>query len=328
MRNKYYFLKRHLTPFFWLSWLALFLLVTVYKYFNLDLQSLRGIKGPRMLVLVIVCFTAVVFFHELIVGFKNWSGSKQLLLRTGALVAEFFFKILPFFVFIYIYDSLHDITYLINSREFDWLLIKLDRWLLFGSDISLLMEKIINPGLTAWLSVAYVSYFVFYLVNPIVYFFARERKIFDLVLLTVIIANFLGIVLYILVPCVGPVLAQQELFSRELLMPSGEPYQSSGDLAATYVYSRGSFHCFPSLHFGVTFIWLYFAFKYLRQSKYLRYLYYLHWPIILSLWLATLYLRWHYLVDWLGGLIVALTAIWLAKKLNQAGWEKNHETIV
>lgn len=268
-----------------------------------------------MYFLTVVCFTVIAFYYQLIFKFKSWAKTRELIRQTTRLVIEFSLKIIPFFIFIYIYNSLSDITYLINGREIDRLLIKFDQLFLFGHDAALLTEKIIHPTLTAWLSIAYVSYFIFYLINPIVYFFLPEKKIFNFVLAAVIITNFLGLIGYILFPCTGPVLAQKNLFTKELIMPSGELYQDSGDLAATYVFNRGAFHCFPSLHFGVTFVWLYFAWKYLRKHKYLNYFYYLHWPLILSLWLATLYLRWHYLTDWLGGLAVALLGIWLAKKI-------------
>ena len=315
MNKKRNIFIKYLTPIFWLSLSALLSVVIIYRYFGLSLPELNEARGVLLFILVITFFSVIAFYYQSITKFKEWPGIGELLKQTGSLIVEFFVKIIPFFIFLYIYNSIHDITHLINALEFDSLLIKIDHFILFGHDIAILLEKVIAPWLTGLLSVSYSFFFIFYLINPIVYFLLKDKKIFDLVLTTVIITNFLGLVGYILVPCMGPILAQQDLFSKELIMPSGELYQESGDIAATYIYSRGSFHCFPSLHFGITFVWLYFAWKYLRKEKYLKYLYYLHIPVVFSLWLSIIYLRWHYIVDLVGGLLVALLGIWLAKKL-------------
>jgi len=159
--------------------------------------------------------------------------------------------------------------------------------------------------------------------GEIVYFLFKSRRIFEIVLTSIMVTCYLGLIGYILIPCLGPVLHQQDFFTKDLIFPNGELYINSEDLTSAYIFSRGSFHCFPSLHFGVTFVWLFLAWKYLRQEKYFKLIYYLHWPVVILLWLATLYLRWHYLVDWLGGLIVALLGIWLGEKL--VNWWQNKQ---
>src|SRR5262249_55000610 len=81
---------------------------------------------------------------------------------------------------------------------------------------------------------------------------------------------------------------------------------------------------FPSLHVGISFIvWLYAW----RNS---RRLFWILAPLILSLWLSTLYLRYHYLVDCIVGLLLAplsfLLSNWLFKRFGEiairvpAGW--------
>ena len=63
---------------------------------------------------------------------------------------------------------------------------------------------------------------------------------------------------------------------------------------------------FPSMHVAISLVvWLYAY----RNSKRL---FWILSPLILSLWLSTLYLRYHYLIDVLAGLILAPVSYLLA----------------
>src|SRR5580698_663671 len=69
---------------------------------------------------------------------------------------------------------------------------------------------------------------------------------------------------------------------------------------------------FPSLHVAISFVvWLYAW----RNSKTL---FWLISPVIISLWVSTLYLRYHYLIDVVAGLILAplsyLLGNWLFRR--------------
>ena len=69
---------------------------------------------------------------------------------------------------------------------------------------------------------------------------------------------------------------------------------------------------FPSMHVAISFVvWLY---AYRNSKK----LFWILSPLILSLWLSTLYLRYHYLIDVVAGLILAplsfLLANWLFRR--------------
>jgi membrane-associated phospholipid phosphatase len=69
---------------------------------------------------------------------------------------------------------------------------------------------------------------------------------------------------------------------------------------------------FPSMHVAISFVvWLY---AYRNSKK----LFFILSPLILSLWLSTLYLRYHYLIDVVAGLILAplsyLLANWLFRR--------------
>ncbi len=307
--------KKYFSPIFWVSFIALISIILLYNYYGLPLRRARDTYIFLILVYGVIGFFGMAFNYQIIFKTNKWSSIKQLLGLSAKLTFEFFIKAIPFFIFLYIYDSIHDITHLINSYEFDYFLVVIDRFMLLGNDIALLFEKIIHPKLTDLMAWSYNLYFVFFLVDPMIYFLVKGKKVFDTVLTSVIIACYLGLVGYILVPCLGPILYQQDLFNKDLVLSNCQPYIQSDDLSSAYTFSRGYFHCFPSLHFGITFVWLFLAWKYLRKERFFKYFYYLHIPLVLLLWMATLYLRWHYLIDWVGGLLVAVLGIWLGKKI-------------
>ena len=68
---------------------------------------------------------------------------------------------------------------------------------------------------------------------------------------------------------------------------------------------------FPSMHVAISFLaWMY-AFRNSRR------LFFLLAPFVLSLWVSTVYLRYHYLVDVLAGLVIAPLCFWFANGLSK-----------
>jgi membrane-associated phospholipid phosphatase len=66
---------------------------------------------------------------------------------------------------------------------------------------------------------------------------------------------------------------------------------------------------FPSMHVAISFVvWLY-AYRNSRR------LFWIISPLILSLWVSTVYLRYHYLIDVLAGLALAPLCYWLSNFL-------------
>ena len=192
--------KKYFSPIFWVSFIALISIILLYNYYGLPLRRARDTYIFLILVYGVIGFFGMAFNYQIIFKTNKWSSIKQLLGLSAKLTFEFFIKAIPFFIFLYIYDSIHDITHLINSYEFDYFLVVIDRFMLLGNDIALLFEKIIHPKLTDLMAWSYNLYFVFFLVDPMIYFLVKGKKVFDTVLTSVIIACYLGLVGYILVP--------------------------------------------------------------------------------------------------------------------------------
>ncbi|MBI1940691.1 MAG: inositol phosphorylceramide synthase [Acidobacteria bacterium] len=214
----------------------------------------------------------------------------------------------PFLVILLMYYSLWgEATLLLVTTDRDAELIAWDEWL-FGCQASVAIQPIISPPLTAWMEFAYT----FHILNiPIVACFIylrRSRTRFREMMAGVLVISFFGLLGYLLVPAIGPMYTLRDQYT----VPLSQPLAIVNRQIEFMDFARIKRDVFPSLHTGISFlVWLY-AFRNSRR------LFWILSPFILSLWVSTVYLRYHYLVDVVAGLVLAplcfVLANWLFKR--------------
>jgi membrane-associated phospholipid phosphatase len=186
---------------------------------------------------------------------------------------------------------------------------------LFGVEPTLWADQFVTPHRTEWFAFFYYSYFFLLAVHVgAIWLFSRTSRHLDefaLALFSVVIATHL---LYFVVPALGPVHYLAGQFGHAF--PHGTWY----DLVMKTVAAGGAERdVFPSLHTGAPTVLALFSFRHRREWPF-KYT----WPIItfftVNIVGATIYLRWHYLVDVVAGLLLA--AICVAT----AGWVTAWET--
>jgi membrane-associated phospholipid phosphatase len=211
----------------------------------------------------------------------------------------------PFLVILLMYYSLWgDATLLMVSADRDQALIALDQRL-FGFQASLVLQRIISPWMTAWMAFAYF----FHIINiPLVGCFLyvrRDRARFREMMSGLMVVCFFGLIGYLVVPAIGPMYTLRDQYTVPL-------HQSLPGFNREFDFmnfARIRRDVFPSLHVAISFVvWLY---AYRNSKK----LFWILSPLILSLWLSTLYLRYHYLIDVVAGLILAPLSYLLANRL-------------
>ena len=211
----------------------------------------------------------------------------------------------PFLIILLMYYSLWgNATHWWVTTDRDAQLAALDqKW--FGFQASVALQRWIRPWLTSWMEFAYA----FHLLNiPIVACFLYLRRShvrFREMMCGLIVVSFLGLVGYLLVPAVGPLYFLRDRYSVALL----QPVEAFNRQMQFLDFARIRRDVFPSLHVGISFVVWLFAYRNSRR---------LFWclaPFIVSLWISTVYLRYHYLVDCLAGLVLAPISCWLANGL-------------
>ena len=186
---------------------------------------------------------------------------------------------------------------------------------LFGVEPTLWADRFVTPHLTEWFSFFYFSYFALLIAHviPILFFERRVRLLseFGLAMFAVVCLTH---VLYFLVPGFGPHRHLAALFHHSL--PAGRWH----DMVMRAVASGGAQKdIFPSLHTGAPSLMAMFSFRH-RAVRPFRY----SWPLVaffsVNIMGATIYLRWHYLVDVIAGLALAWAATAIAPRVIR--WEE------
>ncbi|HEY8147542.1 MAG TPA: phosphatase PAP2 family protein, partial [Vicinamibacteria bacterium] len=112
-------------------------------------------------------------------------------------------------------------------------------------------------------------------------------------------------------PAAPPRLVLPYEFKRNLQgYPSLMSNLSASALSLLPVDSRAAF---PSLHAAVSLVAMIYAWRFLRPW------FWILLPFSLGLWISTIYLRHHFVVDLLAGWALAPLAVWVAPRLD-AWW--------
>jgi len=179
-----------------------------------------------------------------------------------------------------------------------------DIWLL-GKDAALFLKRWENPFLTDLLYSLYLFFFAYLGIGLWYYGHSSLNTLRQFVsgLFTVYGIGFLG---YSLLPAGGPYLEVPNHFSTTL---TGSWITNAAD--AVVVWGTNRVDCFPCLHFAVTFFILVFDYWHCNRRFFCLAL-----PCV-GIWISTIYLRQHYLVDLFGGLVLGLFALWLVRPAHE-----------
>ena len=207
--------------------------------------------------------------------------------------------------------------------DWDNLLITADR-VLFRTDPTVWCSHFATPTLTELMQIAYTSYYFIMIVTGIELYVRSERRVFHLALFSIVYGFALSYIGYLLFPAVGPrfTLHDFRMIDSELpglwlttyfrdFINAGESI-SKNALNPIAIAQRD---VFPSGHTQMTLIALYFAFRYRIRSRFVL----LVFGSLLII--STVYLRYHYVVDVIGGVVFMWFTIWSAPKLYE-WWEQ------
>jgi membrane-associated phospholipid phosphatase len=173
----------------------------------------------------------------------------------------------------------------INPHTADATLAKMDAFIL-GNQASFMLEPWIHPWLTDFLNVVYFSHLIFFPGVALYFYLVKEENAFRRLMMGFLTIMLLGITSYLLVPAVGPESFFASQYTREL---NGHAVIRGLD----YVMRAGhvAYDCFPSLHVGIPLLLSFYLRDY-RKKLFIPSLVY-----VALMCCATIYLRYHYVVD-------------------------------
>ncbi|MGA2299016.1 MAG: phosphatase PAP2 family protein [FCB group bacterium] len=275
-------------------------LVILFIYTVLALILYPHIRDASNLILLNL-FMALAIIAITTAAVKLNAGSLFLVMRRLYLIPIIFL----------IYTQMQNYVMIINPHDYDQLLINCDR-AIFGTDPTKWILKISNPLLTEYLQLAYMTYFLLPLIHGIEIHFTKSDKEFNTFAGIMLFAYFISYLLYFILPAIGPrfTLHNFAMLSKELpglwlteffrnIVNVGGGIIPGTAYPAEFVYRD----CMPSGHTLNTIVNIYMAYKFRSKFRYMIYIF------GSSLIFATIYLRYHYVVDVIAGMFCAYLVI-------------------
>ncbi len=286
----------------------------VCSFFMLALNFILGgitytqvpMSGTIMLINLMIAFGVL----GLIVADSIGAGSIISIARRFYLVA-----LIPT-----IYEQTLTFLPAINSHDVDATLIALDYMLIgvpFGNHPTHLLARITHPILTEYLQFTYMLFFFLPIMQGAELVCKKRDSDVLYFAYTIGFGFFISYLLYYCTPAIGPRFTLHDFSKLSQEMPgilltdffrgvvnAGAGLPPNIPNPAEIVHRD----CMPSGHTMLTLMNIFLAFKY--QSR-------LRWFFVViggSLIFATLYLRYHYVVDVLAGTICAVITHWLAPR--------------
>jgi membrane-associated phospholipid phosphatase len=206
--------------------------------------------------------------------------------------------IFPVLSVLIIFDSLGLTVHRINPQDIDYLLIRVD-YLIFGAYPTVYLERFICPLLTDILEIAYTTYYFMPITLGVFLKVRGDDGVFEKFLFLILFCFYLSYVGYMLFPALGPRYAMEHLQTAEMggFLVS-KPIQHFLNLLEGVKRDA-----FPSGHTGIALTVLFLSYKYARNIFRVLLV-----PVILLIF-ATVYCRYHYVVDVIGGVLLAIVTI-------------------
>jgi membrane-associated phospholipid phosphatase len=201
-----------------------------------------------------------------------------------------------------------------DRLDWDYLFIAIDR-AIFGVDPTVWLMKVTTPVLTEILQLAYVSYYFIMLAVGVELFMKHEQEKFVFTVFAVAYGFYVSYLGYLAFPAVGPRFTLHDFATLDAELPglwlsehirafinAGESIPAGVTDALRYAQRDA----FPSGHTEMTLISMYLGHKFRLRSR-----------VVLDiagslLIISTVYLRYHYVIDLIGGAACMLLVVWTA----------------
>lgn len=274
--------------------------------------SISLLQTTNIFILIFMCLLSLLTFFRLSHvpdGISHLTNLLSAILIFGTLaygicifsranIQFFLHLILVMGIYSYLFQAVGPLQLTLHSQWLDPYLISAEV-ILFGNESSLLLQQITNPILTEWLMFSYVFYVPLLPGVALVCFISASRNSGEKYLFDLALANSICYSGFILFPVATPLFYMPELYSIQL---EGGIFTSMGEwIRENQHYTGGGL---PSPHTAAGTIMIIHLFRSNRK------IFYITLPIIISIYLATVYGRYHYMWD---SLLGVLTAFMVAK---------------
>ena len=223
---------------------------------------------------------------------------------------------------LFVFKEIYLMVRPIHPVDYDGLFISIDHWL-FGVNPTQWAAQFAHPILTEIFQIAYFSYYILFLMLGIELYRRSTIDEFDQAAFLVVYGFYLSYLGYFLLPAVGPRFTLHNFYTLDQELPglfftapmrnfinAGESISSTLPNVVQFVQRD----VFPSGHTQLSLIVVYLGHHYRLKTRWIM-------TVLAGLLIVgTIYLRYHYFIDLVGGVLFFLFTIWSGKKI-QSWWE-------
>lgn len=263
----------------------------------------------------IYCWDSLVAINILLIVFVSTLSFYDYLKQNKITHQLRFWYLVPM-IFL-VFKEMYYIVDPLRQTLYDDVLIKIDRFL-FGADPTIVLYKIANPYLTELLQIVYGTFFFLPIILGLNLLCNGRKKEIDYMAFIIVLGFFLSYIGYIIVPAIGPRFTLHDFHSTSQELPglflteflrevvnTGESIPS-GTVNPAQVVQRD---VFPSGHTQMTLLVMYLSVKFNTKSKYF---FLVNGSLLIF---ATVYLRYHYVIDLIAGAVFMVLTLRLGKYL-------------
>jgi membrane-associated phospholipid phosphatase len=212
----------------------------------------------------------------------------------------------PLPLYIGCFEELHWLVHIVFPGWFDRWLIAFD-YSLAGVHPAVWLARFSSPAVNDFMQFSYMTYFLYLLILPAILYANQERLAFWTVMVSTAIAHYSVYVVALLFPVESP---HYSLASLEMKPLVGGWFTAAINLIERFGRVHGA--AFPSAHVAGSMVAI------LAARRYRPWLFWICLPFFVCMCVATVYGKYHYVADVLGGIGVGILGFeagsWLMKQ--------------
>ena len=231
----------------------------------------------------------------------------------------------PMFMILFCFKTIYYIMMGLTPVIHDDLLIKID-FLIFGFNPTMVLKSISHPLITEFLQIIYALFYMMPVIFALELFLWHRYQELKFVTLVILFGFYLSFIGYLVLPAIGPRFILHDFYNLNNDLPGfwftnflrdlvnlGESIPKNTQNVELFAQRDA----FPSGHTIIILLIVYLSRKIKSNS------FYFYFPYSILMIFATVYLRYHYVVDLIGGLAFAVLTILISNKLFSIKWKKN-----
>ncbi|HUX93567.1 MAG TPA: phosphatase PAP2 family protein [Ignavibacteriaceae bacterium] len=295
---------------------------------NVLKSFLYKLKAFDLVVVVFYIFLIILnlVFHNEVTNWLLWDMVNLLIIVLAITIAFFefkhdnrFWRIMHYWyiapIILLTFKELYYLVEPIRQHDYDWLFIRIDRWM-FGGDPAAYLIKYSFPLLTEILQIVYSMFYLLPIILGLAFLRDKRYLELDYAVFSIIYGFYLSYLGYFALPGIGPrfTLHHFSFLNQKLpglwLTPYLRDFIDAGESIPAGTANPAALvqrDVFPSGHTMITLIIMYLSVKLKSRSRYFFI------PIGTLLIFATVYLWYHYVIDLIAGLAFMIFSIWTGR---------------